>query len=333
MRLLQRLRDQLETRRLFNLMQEAGHVGVFDYRFDTDRLTWSPGQCKMFGVAALPAGGLERWYARIAANDRDRVERELWSACALRRGQETLDYCAVLPDGRHRWLSSRAMLRYGADGRAMRMMGVTVDGAQQRAKDDLLAMLGHELRNPIGAISAASDVLEAVEPDAPAAVEARAIIARQAHALVRVVNDLVAAGRAVAGKPVATPALTQQDMLRPSRRRNVLVVDGDDDVLAALRAELELGGHRVSTAADGIEGLTRLLELKPEVSIIDIGLSGLTGLELARHARASGYAGRMIALSGYEAGRDEHEARVAGFDAYLVKPVAGGPLRACLDEA
>jgi len=73
-----------------------------------------------------------------------------------------------------------------------------------------------------------------------------------------------------------------------------------------------------------------LLKQKPEVSIVDIGLPGLTGFELARHARAAGYAGRMIALSGYGAERDAQEALVAGFDAYLVKPVDRNQLRASL---
>ncbi len=63
---------------------------------------------------------------------------------------------------------------------------------------------------------------------------------------------------------------------------------------------------------------------------MDIGLPGLTGFELARHARAAGYAGRMIALSGYGAERDAQEALVAGFDAYLVKPVDRAQLRASL---
>jgi len=130
---------------------------------------------------------------------------------------------------------------------------------------------------------------------------------------------------------IAAPSLQESDvLLPPSRRRQVLVVEDNDDVLAALRFKLELDGHSVSTAADGIEGLSRLLQQRPEVSIVDIGLPGLTGFELARHARAAGYAGRMIALSGYGAERDAHEALVAGFDAYLVKPVDRNQLRASL---
>jgi CheY-like chemotaxis protein len=129
---------------------------------------------------------------------------------------------------------------------------------------------------------------------------------------------------------VAAPPSQPTDALPLSRRRQVLVVEDNDDVLAALRSKLELDGHTVSTAVDGIEGLSRLLKLKPEVSIVDIGLPGLTGYELARHARAAGYAGRMIALSGYGAERDAKAALVAGFDAYLVKPVDRNQLRASL---
>jgi DNA-binding response OmpR family regulator len=101
-------------------------------------------------------------------------------------------------------------------------------------------------------------------------------------------------------------------------------------VLAALRSKLEMDGHAVSTAADGLEGLAQLLKLRPEVSIVDIGLPGLTGFELARRARAAGYGGRMIAVSGYGQARDEREALMAGFDAYLVKPVDRNQLRASL---
>jgi CheY-like chemotaxis protein len=126
------------------------------------------------------------------------------------------------------------------------------------------------------------------------------------------------------------PAVEAGGALPPARRRNVLVVEDNRDVLAALRAKLELDGHTVSTAADGIEGLSRLLTGRPEVSIVDIGLPGLTGFELARHARAAGYAGRMIAISGYGAERAAQDALVAGFDAYLVKPVDPDELRSTL---
>jgi signal transduction histidine kinase/CheY-like chemotaxis protein len=495
-----------ESQRLMELAQEAGHVGFFHYLFDKDSLTWTPGQCKLFGIEALPAGGLRDWYERIDAADRDRVEREFWTVCALRRDKATLEYCVGRPDGSSRWLSSRIVLQYDSDGRAAQMTGVTVDMTDQkhaeqaraqlteralaarkeaeaasRSKDEFLTMLSHELRNPLGAISAATDVLDSAEPGSPTAVDARAIIGRQTRNLAHMMNDLLDVGRVIAGKillsrksvnlaaivrrvhemlaftgesrnhairleldevwvdgdsvrieqvitnlltnaikytpkgrsisvsvrreqdtaviqvqdtgtgipaallprifdlfvqgerplhrpagglgigltvvrrlvelhggsvaaessgagsrftvrlpAVAAPPSQPTDALPLSRRRQVLVVEDNDDVLAALRSKLELDGHTVSTAVDGIEGLSRLLKLKPEVSIVDIGLPGLTGYELARHARAAGYAGRMIALSGYGAERDAKAALVAGFDAYLVKPVDRNQLRASL---
>ena len=180
-----------ESQRLMELAQEAGHVGFFHYHFAADRLAWTPGQCKLFGMEELGEAGLRAWFDRIDAEDRGRVEREFWTACAVRREKETLEYCVARPDGSSRWLSSRVMLHYDAEGGASQMTGVTVDmtshkerereraqlteralaarreaEAASRAKDEFLTMLSHELRNPLGAISAAIDVLEVADPAA-----------------------------------------------------------------------------------------------------------------------------------------------------------------------
>ena len=66
--------------------------------------------------------------------------------------------------------------------------------------------------------------------------------------------------------------------------------------------------------------------------MIDIGLPGITGFEVARRSRAAGYAGRMIALSGYGQERDVQQALASGFDAHLVKPVDAETLRRLLVE-
>ncbi len=98
--------------------------------------------------------------------------------------------------------------------------------------------------------------------------------------------------------------------------------------MSALRSDLERDGHTVVTAVDGVEGLTQLLKLNPEVSIVDISLPQLSGLALAKQARAAGYAGRMIALADQGAHGDaEQEALVAGFDACHVKQLDRGELR------
>ena len=108
------------------------------------------------------------------------------------------------------------------------------------------------------------------------------------------------------------------------------MVDPDERAyaLSGLRAMLELDGHAVETAADGETGLALLLaQSGPEVAVVDIGLPGISGYELAQRARAGGYGGHLIALTGYGQGRDLRRSMDAGFDAHLVKPVDAEKLR------
>jgi nitrogen-specific signal transduction histidine kinase/CheY-like chemotaxis protein len=109
--------------------------------------------------------------------------------------------------------------------------------------------------------------------------------------------------------------------------RNVLLVDDNVDALRALRSALELEGHHVHSALDGESGLRLLLAERPEVAVIDLGLPGLDGYEVARRSRGAGYAGCLVALSGYGGPGNVRTALKAGFDVQLTKPVDFGRLR------
>lgn len=106
-------------------------------------------------------------------------------------------------------------------------------------------------------------------------------------------------------------------------RRHILIVEDNADSRELLRELLELWGHRVEVAGDGVEGVEKAVSGQPEVALIDIGLPGLDGHEVARRIRAAerGKAMTLIALTGYGHGDDRSRALEAGFDAYLVKPV------------
>ena len=69
-------------------------------------------------------------------------------------------------------------------------------------------------------------------------------------------------------------------------------------------------------------GLAIILGSRPDVAIIDIGLPGMSGYDIARRSRAGGYPGRMIALTGYGQENDKRQALAAGFDAHLLKPAS-----------
>jgi signal transduction histidine kinase len=357
--------------------------------------------------------------------------------------------------------------------------------AANRAKDEFLAMLGHELRNPLAAVTNAVTLLDHSSVSPQAAVRARQIIARQTAQLARLTDDLLDAGRVITGKIVlhrepldvaevvarvlatvdvgrhrvarelasvwvdGDPARIEQivsnlvgnalkytredgsitvsvtaapgeavlvvrddgigmppelaarafDLFvqgdRPldraagglgigltlvqrlallhggmaslfsagpgqgteirvrlpsipapamtvgpgaasapaGRGRDVLVVEDNADARAALCELLEIGGHRVRAAADGPSGLAAALAAPPEIALIDVGLPGIDGYEVARRIRtALNGAARplLIALTGYGAPEDRQRALAAGFDRHLVKPVDWSMLSALL---
>jgi PAS domain S-box-containing protein len=104
--------------------------------------------------------------------------------------------------------------------------------------------------------------------------------------------------------------------------RRILVVDDNDDARTLLADLLVALGHEVRAASDGPEALAVLEDLRPEVAILDIGLPGMDGFELASRIReARGGELQLIALSGYGQPKDRARAEQAGFDAHLVKPV------------
>jgi len=506
----QRLR---ESQRLVDLAQEVGHVGFFQYRFADDALSWTPGLAKLFGLGSGDAPAtLAEWGRCIGRSDWHRVLRQLRTALRQRVESEAFSYCVDVAAGSTRWLSSRVHLSYLGDGRPQQLIGITVDMTEQkeaererlaliereqaarldaedanRAKDVFLAMLGHELRNPLSAITAAIEVLNRSGALNETAVGACRILSRQTHHLARMMDDLLDVARVVSGQvlltchrldlaarvrrivetleitglpdqhqltldlqevwidadptrieqivnnlvinaikytppggqvrihvgpdqgdalfevrdtgPGISPELlphvfdlfvqgertldrhdgglgiglslarhlvelhggslsaenTQPGMLMrvrlpaieapavdpnqpaaplsESRRRCLAIIEDNEDVLDGMRRLLEVDGHTVWTATDGISGLALLLNIRPDLALVDIGLPGLSGFEVAKRSRASGYAGRMIALSGYGQDSDVTQGLAAGFDAYVLKPIDAQKLRRLLVSA
>ncbi len=353
------------------------------------------------------------------------------------------------------------------------------DRAEQesQAKDEFMAMLAHELRNPLSAISAAVQVLEASNGQDAPALRARSIIGRQVHHLARLVDDLLEVGRVVTGKIVldrriidfadlvhravavcterrsdqqleinAQPVWIEGDLVRmeqiinnivgnavkytpaggtirvrisvegteavlrvedtgygiapellprvfdlfvqgertldraqgglgigltlvrrlvelhggtvsaasegPGRgslftvrlprvsdqqsaptsitarcrnpfKRRVLIIEDNRDAREMFRIMLELAGHEVLEAEEGISGLEMLKTARPEVAVIDVGLPGLNGYEIAKRFRAEPDSDgvMLVALTGYGTPEARERSRAAGFDHHLIKPV------------
>jgi signal transduction histidine kinase/CheY-like chemotaxis protein len=120
----------------------------------------------------------------------------------------------------------------------------------------------------------------------------------------------------------------------PPHRHTILLIEDNGDARRALHEALARQGHQVFEAADGAAGLAAAAELRPEVAVVDIGLPGLDGYEVARRLRAEpgGASLALIALTGYGQQETRQRALAAGFDDYLTKPVSPDRLSGIIDS-
>jgi signal transduction histidine kinase/CheY-like chemotaxis protein len=121
-------------------------------------------------------------------------------------------------------------------------------------------------------------------------------------------------------------------MRRRALRHRVLVVDDNEEVAATLAILLEARGHDVSIAADGPAAIEAVARQAPEIVLLDIGLPGMSGYDVATRLRSGGWRGELIAVSGYGQPGDVARAHAAGCDAHLTKPIDIAALDRVLDR-
>jgi signal transduction histidine kinase len=117
-----------------------------------------------------------------------------------------------------------------------------------------------------------------------------------------------------------TPEAMQGEMAR----KRVLVVDDNRDAADSISMLLQTHGHDVRTAYEGEAALSVAASFPADLVLLDIGLPGMNGYEVARQLRSRNAAVQLVALTGYGQPDDVKRAMEAGFDAHLVKPVDFG---------
>jgi PAS domain S-box-containing protein len=134
---------------------------------------------------------------------------------------------------------------------------------------------------------------------------------------------------ALAPRPESDAQAPTEAPAPPERRARVMIVEDNLDAAESLQMLLELLGHEVRLAHDGAAALPLALEHRPDVMLVDIGLPGVDGYEVARRVRAEpSLAGTvLVAVTGYGRAEDKQRAQAAGFDLHLTKPVELGALR------
>jgi CheY-like chemotaxis protein len=121
------------------------------------------------------------------------------------------------------------------------------------------------------------------------------------------------------GDPVAAFVL---ERAAPEERMRIVVVDDNDDIRETMQQLLQSLGHEVGVAADGLSGVELILKERPQVALVDIGMPGLDGYQVARRLRTELGPGelRLVAMTGFGQSSDRDRALAAGFDSHLIKP-------------
>jgi PAS domain S-box-containing protein len=189
---------------------ESARAGVFDWNVDADRVEWTEGYYALLGLepGSVPASQA-LWRRHVHPEDLARVESELRAAIA-QGGRFASDYRILGADGIERWVQGRALVLYGP-GEPTRVIGALVDITERkrtndrlreadRRKDEFLATLAHELRNPLAPIRTAAHVLASPKLSAEQLTSTRRVIQRQVAHMAYLLDDLLDVARITRGK-------------------------------------------------------------------------------------------------------------------------------------
>ncbi len=200
-----------ESRDVLSMAMRSGGMGAWSRDMQTNRVWWSRELEELFG---LPPGGFEGsndgFFAFVHPDDRAAVAAAVDRAM-IRDEDYAIEFRFLHASGEWRWMEGRGRgVRSSEDGRVM-LYGLGIDITERRRvdealkeadrqKDEFLATLAHELRNPLAPIRNASQYLRLRDRDDPDVRSAREIIERQVHHLVRLVDDLLDVSRISRGK-------------------------------------------------------------------------------------------------------------------------------------
>jgi len=213
---------------------EAGRLGAWDWDIPAGKVTWSTMLEQIHGLdaGAFP-GTFEAYQHDIHPDDRERVLDTITRAVEERTDHHVV-YRIVRPDRETRWLEAHGRLLRDAAGAPQRLVGVCLDITERRKseeqlhemvvalrdadqrKDQFLAMLAHELRNPLGPMLNATHLLRIPDAGDGVAEQAREILDRQVRHMARLLDDLLDVSRITRGKidllreAVDIPALARE---------------------------------------------------------------------------------------------------------------------------
>jgi PAS domain S-box-containing protein len=219
----------------------AARMVVWDWGVDTREIVFSSNALLVLGIAD---GNIDAITSLIAPEDQARLVDARNRAVAERSGYDLIVRYQRPDDGRTMWIDVRGKVRCDAAGKPLSVRGVTLDVTERmraeddlrdahRRKDEFLAMLAHELRNPLAPISSAAQLITCLQPADARLKHATDIIARQVDHVTGLVDDLMDVSRVTRG--LITTDKQPCDVAR--------VVE---QALEQVRPAIEARGHRLA---------------------------------------------------------------------------------------
>jgi PAS domain S-box-containing protein len=245
---LRRVQEALRaSEERLELAQRAGRIGSFEWNIESGAVSRSAIQAELHG---LPTDGstarVEDWTRTLHPDDGERVMGEIRRVVAERTPLD-IEYRVVKPDGETRWVVSKGRVYpRGERGQPLRMLGVSMDITERkqaekelqeadRKKDEFLATLAHELRNPLAPMRNAIQILQATGPEQPDLSWAREVLDRQIQVMGRLLEDLLDVSRISRG--------TLNLRKEPVELASVI-----DVAVETSRPEIDAKGHKLTIA-------------------------------------------------------------------------------------
>ncbi len=232
---------------------ESADIGTWDLNVASGRRQWSDRAKEMFGLAPDTDPTSLDFLALLHADDRQRVGRAIQAALDPRgNGSYQVDYRVVRSDGTIRWVVAKGQAFFQGQGKsrvAQRFIGTVFDITERkdmeqalqeadRRKNEFLAMLAHELRNPLVPVRNALEIWPSVEDEPAEMASLRAMMSRQVYQMIRLIDDLLDVVRMTRGKI--------ELRLEPIDLATVIA-----RAVEAVRPVIASCAHRLSVAADG----------------------------------------------------------------------------------
>ncbi|MCY0389247.1 PAS domain-containing protein [Robbsia sp. Bb-Pol-6] len=207
-----------ENRDVLSLALRGARMGVWSRDLTTQEITWSRELEELIGLSdGRFQASVAAFYARVHDDDREMV-RQAVERALTQRADYTVEFRLLHGDGQWRWMEGRGRALYDADGQALSLHGLFIDISARkqgealltqlnrqlsdadRRKDEFLATLAHELRNPLAPMRNVLELLRQKEFSDPQVLWSREVFERQLQHMTHLVDDLLEVSRITQGK-------------------------------------------------------------------------------------------------------------------------------------